>query len=163
MQGANQSQTSHLDSDPSRSSIKMAKPLNVAAAQKFQQDAMNKSSRSVAKSESAYESPQKTARSERSAGSKSPAKKGKSGKKKKKTAEDTELVDLFPEMEEEERIAKKRLLNTQAHGIALYADSQKPFFRYIPSRALMQRLVRRTTQLPESFETFEPDLSAFTL
>ena len=99
-----------------------AKPINVAAAQKIQQDLLNKSSRSVAKTESGYDSPQKTARSEKSAGSKSPKKSGKSGKKKKKAAEDLELVDLFPEMEEREKVAKQRLLNTSARGIPLYVD-----------------------------------------
>ena len=30
-----------------------------------------------------------------------------------------------------------------------------PFFRYIPSRIIMQRLIIRATMLPSSFEQFE--------
>ena len=139
-----------------------AKPINVAAAQKAQQDTLNKSSRSGAMTESAHNSPQKTARSEKSTAkdNKSPTKKGGKAKKKKKS-EDEELVDLFPEIDQVEKMCKKRLLNTHARGIPLYSLESKPYFRYVPSRALMQRLVRRTTQLPEYFTTFEIDLSVF--
>ena len=66
-------------------------------------------------------------------------------------------------MEEMQKYCKKRLINTQTYGIPLYALESKDLFRYIPNRALMQRLIRRTTQLPEYITTFEPDLSAFRL
>ena len=124
---------------------------------------MNKSTRSIAKSESEYTSPQKTARSERSGGrdtSKSP-KKGKTKTKKKKNVEDLEIIDLFPEMDPIENVCRRRLINTQKHGTPLFLLNAPPYFRYMPSRAIMQRLIRRTTQLPEYFTTFELDMSAF--
>ena len=91
-------------------------------------------------SESVYtSSPQKTGRSEKSTGkgSKSPNKKGKTKSKKKKSVEDLEVVDLFPEMENVEKTCKKRLIYTQKYGTPLYALNTKPFFRYMPSRAIM--------------------------
>ena len=102
---ANQSQTSKFDSNSSRQGSLKAKPLNLSAARKVQDDLLNKSTRSAALSES----PPKTGRSEKSAGSKSPK---KTGKKKKKRSEDLELIDLFPEMDQMEKYCKKRLINT---------------------------------------------------
>ena len=93
-------------------------------------------------SDSALTSPAKTGRSagkSEKGNSKSPNKdaKGKSKKKKKKAIEDMEVVDLFPEVEQLEKIARKRLLYSQKYGSPIYPANFKPFFRYAPSPALM--------------------------
>ena len=141
-----QTHTSNFDSQTSRTpSTVRPKPLDLQAAQKLQQEQLagQKSGRSLgAGSDSALTSPAKTGRSAgkgEKGNSKSPNKtpKGKSKKKKKKAIEDMEVVDLFPEVEQLEKIARKRLLYSQKYGSPIYPANFKPFFRYVPSRALM--------------------------
>ena len=119
------------------------KPLDLEAAKKIQQDQFAaKSTRSLgAGSDSALTSPAKTGRSggkSDKGNSKSPNKSQKAkSKKKKKAVEDMEIVDLFPEQEQLEKVARKRLLYSQKYGSPIYPANFKPFFRYVPSRALM--------------------------